>query len=113
VSELSATPIVQDRPAPAEQVAQLRAIRALVEELAGTQAGGAFESADDLDRRYDAASPIAQRHFDALAGEITAYAAAGLSALITGRSSGGDVQGAAAHLAREMERSIRRMEGLI
>lgn len=91
----------------------MRAIRALVDELAGAPAGGAFESDEDLDRRYDAASPIAQRRFDALAGEVTAYAAAGLSALITGRSSGGDVQGAAAHLAREMERSIRRMETLI
>jgi hypothetical protein len=112
MSNLGNSPTIEARPAPAEQIAQLRAIRALVDELAGnTPDNGA--TADDLDRRYDHASSIVQRRFDALAGETAAYAADGLSALIAGRGAGAMVAGAAAHLAREMARSIRRMEMLL
>lgn len=113
MSNLAPSPIVDVRPAPAEQVAQLRAIRALVDELAGNAPAGSVAAHGDLDRLYDRAPSIAQRRFDALAGETAAYAAAGLSALIAERGAGGTVAGAAAHLAREMERSIRRMETLL
>jgi hypothetical protein len=113
MSNLSPSPIADARPAPAEQVAQLRAIRALVDELAGNVPARIETPHGDLDRLYDRAPSIAQRRFDALAGETAAYAAVGLSALIAGRGAGGMVDGAAAHLAREMERSIRRMETLL
>ena len=113
MSELSSAPVASARPAPSEQVAQLRAIRSLVEELAGLAPRADHPLAVDLDRRYDVASPIAQRHFDALAGETAAYAEAGLSALIAGRGAGGEISGGAAHLAREMARSIQRMETLL
>lgn len=113
MSNLASSPMADPRPAPAEQIAQLRAIRALVDELAGNAPPGQQTARGDLDLRYDRAPSIAQRRFDALAGETAAYAAAGLSALIAGRGAGGLVNGAAAHLAREMERSIRRMEMLL
>lgn len=112
MSKLAPAPIAEVRPAPAEQIAQLRAIHALVDELAGN-APERVGAVADIDRLYDRASSIAQRRFDALAGETAAYAAAGLSALIAGRSAGGMVAGAAAHLARAMARSIRRMEALL
>ncbi len=113
MSNLASSPVAETRPAPAEQIAQLRAIRALVDELAGNMPADALSIGPDIDRRYDRAPSIAQRRFDALAGETAAYAAAGLSALIAGRGAGGAVTGGAAYLARQMERSIRRMEMLL
>jgi cysteine synthase len=113
MSNLATQPIADIRPAPAEQIAQLRAIRALVDELAGNQPDAMVPVRHDLDRLYDRAPSVARERFNALAGETAAYAAAGLSALIAGRGSGGSVTGAAALLAREMARSIRRMETLL
>lgn len=99
--------------APAEQLAQLRAIQALVDELAGTARGYAPGESGDLDARYDIACPIAQSRFDALASETAAFAAAGLSALIAGQSAGAAGSAGAALLAREMDRAIRKMEALL
>lgn len=113
MSKLSPSPAIAGAaPTPAEALAQLRAILALVTELGGVEPG-LSPHADDIGRRYDRASPVAQARFDSLAGETAAYAAAGLAALIAGRGHGAAANGGAAHLAREMERSIRRMEALL
>lgn len=113
MSNLGTPLAIEARPAPAEQIAQLRAIRALVDELAGNMPDAGGAAGNDIDRCYDRASSIVQRRFDALAGETAAYAAIGLSALIASRGAGHIVVGGAAHLAREMARSIRRMEMLL
>lgn len=104
----------EGRPAPAQQIVELRTIQGLVRELAGMsgqEGGDAHEEA--LNCRYDGAPPLIQRRFDALAGEAAAFAAAGLSALIEGRQLGNGASAAAGHLAREMERSIHAMESLL
>ncbi|MCJ8156709.1 hypothetical protein [Sphingomonas sp. LaA6.9] len=114
MSEIS-TPIVPEgKPTPAQQLTELRAIQALVNELAGACLPTPFATADvAFDTRYDSAPPLVQRRFDAVAGETAAYAAAGLTALIAGRKQGAGATAAAAHLAREMEKSIRAMEKIL
>ncbi|WP_147417687.1 hypothetical protein [Sphingomonas cavernae] len=114
MSEIS-TPIVPEgKPTPAQHLTELRAIQALVNELADASIPALPLVADPaLDKRYDSAAPLVQRRFDAVAGETAAYAAAGLTALIAGRRQGAGANAAAAHLAREMEKSIRAMEKIL
>lgn len=109
------TPIVPEgKPLPAQQLTELRAIQTLVNELAGIATLSENNDPNpELDTRYDSAPPLAQRRFDAVAGETAAFAAAGLTALIAGRRQGAGANAAAAHLAREMERSIRAMEKIL
>jgi hypothetical protein len=69
------------------QVAQLRHLLRLVEELAGRRAAtGADDAALDESARfssaYDGALPIVQRRFDALAGETATWSAAAVEALL-------------------------------
>lgn len=109
-----ATPVVPEaRPAPAQQLTELRAIQALVNELAGLPDPRGEAADDSADQRYDAAPPIVQSRFDALSAEAAAIAAAGLSALIQGRRQGTAAAAAAAQLAREMDRAIRTMEKIL
>lgn len=96
---------------PVQALADLRAIHALVSELAG-QAVTASET-PNVTPRYEQASQLARQRFDAVAGETAAYAAAGLAAIIAGRAVNPAPTGGAAHLANEMARSIRTLEGLL
>ncbi len=94
---------------PGRQVAQLHEALRLVERLAGR--GGI----EDRDRRLDAAAqvsdaydralPIVQRRFDALAGETSVWAAAGVEALLAaGRIA--PAPAAAARLAAQLETAL-------
>jgi len=104
----------EGRSLPAQQIVELRAIQGLVRELAGLPPPqGAEDSGETANRLYDSAPPLVQSRFDALASEAAAIAAAGLSALIEGRQLGTGASAAAAHLAREMERSIQAMENIL
>lgn len=114
MTQISQPLVPENRPSPAEQLTELRAILALVNELAGASIPVAPEPYDHaVDKRYDSAAPLVQRRFDAVAGETAAYAAAGLTALIAGRKQGAGASAAAAYLAREMEKSIHAMEKIL
>jgi subtilisin family serine protease len=94
-----------------QQVASLRAVLILVQSIAGdTDAAPAeemlLEEAAQFSAAYEAAAPIAQRRFDAQAGEIAAWAAAGVEALL---KAGDPPLAPAARLAAEMEHGLARL----
>ncbi len=69
------------------QVAQLRHVLRLVEEIAGSrsdEAGGdaALDEGARVSSAYDRSLPIVQRRFDALAAEIASWSAAAVEALL-------------------------------
>ena len=91
------------------QLAQLRHVQALVEQLAGRTASGrggdeALDQSARLSGAYDHALPVVQRRFDILASETAAWAATGVEALLTL----GDAapKAAAAALADELDRAL-------
>ena len=91
------------------QVAQLRHVLRLVQELSGSSPNpGANHDALDEGARiaslYDQAEPVVQRRFDTLATETAAWSAAGVEALL---SAGEDRSPAAIRkLAEELEKSL-------
>ena len=94
------------------QVAQLRQALSLVEQIAGRSPGGGEEDAalDEGARfgsAYAGATPIAQRRFDALAGEASAWAAAGVEALLAAGRNGRQPRAAARRLANELVKALR------
>jgi hypothetical protein len=98
------------------KAAQLRHVLGLVEQIAG-RGPGDEDGGQALDRSarnsaaYDAALPIVQRRFDALALETSTWAAAGVEALLAG---GGDPpRAAAARLADELSRALARLESIL
>lgn len=100
---------------PGRQVAQLHEVLRLVERLAGRSGaddGGRLEAAAQVSDAYDRALPIVQRRFDALAGETSIWAAAGVEALL---AAGGKApaQAAAARLALQLERALSELKALI
>jgi hypothetical protein len=73
-------------PDPGHQIAQLREALRLVERIAG-RAGAprhdaGLDEAARISAAYDAALPVVQRRFEALAAETTMWAAAGVEALL-------------------------------
>ena len=101
---------------PGRQVAQLHEALRLVERLAG-RAGDddrdqRLEAAAQVSDAYDRALPIVQRRFDALAGETTVWAAAGVEALLAaGRVA--PAPAAAARLALQIENALDELTGLV
>jgi hypothetical protein len=91
------------------QLAQLRHVLALVEEIAGREPSGAQgdEALDESARissTYWDALPIVRRRFDALAGETMSWSAAGVEALL---AAGGKRSPAAARrLADELQSAL-------
>ncbi|MBV9932357.1 MAG: hypothetical protein JO013_15635 [Alphaproteobacteria bacterium] len=81
------------------QVAQLRQVLALVDEIAGRQQApmrhDGLDEAARVSAAYAHACPIVQRRFDRLATETAGWAAAGVEALLR-LSDGGRPAGAAA-----------------
>lgn len=110
MSEFS--PTVAAPPSPTQAVEELRAIHALVSDLAGA-APLAGSAPPDLAQRYARAAPIQRQRFDAIASETAAFAATGLSAIIAARATSDRPSGAAAYLAKEMARAIRSLETLL
>ena len=92
------------------QLAQLRQVMLLVDQIAGRAASGSGRDAapDEAARvggAYADALPIVQRRFDALVAETVAWAAAGVEALTR---SGGSAP-AAARLADELADAVEEL----
>ncbi|HEX8216118.1 MAG TPA: hypothetical protein VF577_01520 [Allosphingosinicella sp.] len=95
------------RPDAAAQLAQLRQVQALVEQIAGRSASSpsgdaALDEAARAGSAYEDAVPVARRRFDALVAETVAWAAAGVEAL----TRAGGNPAAAARLADELALAI-------
>ena len=98
------------------QVAQLRRILALVEEIAGRAAGdgdGALDEGARIAAAYEAALPIDRRRFDRAAWAAVAGASAGASALVTLEERGGPVGPAAGRLAEELRTRLRELADIL
>lgn len=98
------------------QVAQLRHVLRLVEELAGhpVSAGAADIALDESARiasLYDQSEPIVQRRFDILAAETALWSTVGVEALLTA----GDQRSPAAvrRLALELEESLADLTAML
>jgi hypothetical protein len=92
------------------QLAQLRQVLTLVEEMAGSSALSPKDS--DLDEAarvsaaYARALPIDQKRFDGLAAETARWAKAGVEALLKLDEAGMPVRAAAERLAEELEKGL-------
>ena len=93
------------------QLAQLRQVLALVEEMGGR---ASFSPNDcDLDEAarvsaaYARALPIDQKRFDSLAAETARWAQAGVEALLKLDEAGMPVRAAAERLAEELEKGLK------
>lgn len=102
-------------PAPSEEIAQLRAILRMVDELAGSATAAAAEIDDaTLDARHAAAPSLVRARYARLASQTAAFAAAGVARLIEPRADGEDGRrAAAAYLAGEMRYAIGNMAHLL
>ena len=92
------------------QLAQLRNVLLLVEQIAGRipWPGGGDAALDEgarLSSAYERAMPVSQKRFDALAMETANWAAAGVEALLAAQD-GPSPEAAAAVLADELSRAI-------
>lgn len=95
------------------QIAQLRQVLALIEELAGrapaSPRGEAMDEAARISAAYAAALPIDQKRFDSLAAETARWAAAGVGALLKLEEGGMPVRAAAERLAEELSAALRQL----
>ena len=95
------------------QVARLRQVLALVEELAGKAVRSPAESAMDeaarISAAYSEAAPIDQKRFDLFAGETARWAAAGLEALLKLEDAGLPVKIAAERVAEELRGALAQL----
>jgi len=99
------------------QVAQLRQVLALVDEIAGRQHApvrdDGLDEAARVSAAYAHASPIVQRRFDCIAAETAAWAAAGVETLLK-LSDGGRPAGAAASvLGDALRRALATLAGIV
>ena len=101
-------------PDPGRQVAQLREALRLVERIAGEERGHdrALDEAARISGAYDAALPVVQRRFEALANETALWAAAGVEALLAS-GNGAPPRAAAARLARQLDTALGDLAGLL
>ena len=100
---------------PGRQIAQLRELLRLVEEIAGRRAPGGdalLEEAARLSDAYDRALPIVQRRFDALAAETAGWAAAGVEALLVAARCGSPLV-AAERLAVRLDAALSALADLV
>ncbi len=92
------------------QLAQLRQVLTLVEELAGRTTRApedeALDSAARVSAAYARALPIDQKRFDGLAAETARWAKAGVEALLKLDEAGMPVRAAAERLAEELDRGL-------
>jgi hypothetical protein len=98
------------------QIAQLRHILGLVEQIAGRSPRGRTGNPGDENRicdGYERASPIVQRRFDALTMETAAWAAAGVQALLVAKATLGPPRAAAAGLADELDVALRKLSRMV
>jgi hypothetical protein len=101
------------------QLAQLRHILELVEQLAGTRSiprprDVALDDCARMSGFYADALPIVRRRFDALSGEIASWAGVGVAALLAAAAEKGDgSKAAAAALAVELRAGIEDLTELL
>lgn len=98
------------------RLAQLAHVRALVEEIAGTESIAPEEALDRSARigaAYAAALPIAQKRFDVLAAETATWAATAAKALLDAGEAAAPRRAPAACLAAELAEAQRRMETIL
>lgn len=96
------------------QVAQLREALRLVERIAGRPRAAQeplLDEAARLSAAYDAALPVAQRRFEALASETSLWAAAGVEALLAAGEAA--PPGAAARLAERLDAALSEMAAFL
>jgi hypothetical protein len=96
-------------------MAQLRHVLSLVEEVAGQPPStlDALEEAARISSAYEAAPPIVQRRFDALAAETTEWASVGAETLIGARNAAGPPRAAARCLAGELSLALRKLGKIV
>lgn len=92
------------------QLAQLRQVLILIQEMAGRTAlvpeDQALDSAARVSAAYARALPIDQKRFDGLAAETARWAQAGVEALLSLDEAGMPVRAAAERLAEELEKGL-------
>jgi hypothetical protein len=101
------------------QIARLRQVLALVEEMSGraslTPPDEQLDEAARVSAAYARALPIDQKRFDTLAAETARWAGAGAGALLKLDEAGMPVRAAAERLAEELEKGLaelgRRLPG--
>lgn len=93
-----------------QQVAHLRHVLALVEQIAGSdRPTGSYQALDEAARisaAYDQSLPIMRKRFDALAEETITWAAVGLDALQEAQKDSGTPRAAAVQLALELNAAL-------
>jgi hypothetical protein len=101
-------------PDPGRQVAQLREALRLVERIAGQGApqDHRLDEAARISSAYDTALPVVRRRFEALAGETSIWAAAGVEALLAAGEAD-PPRAAAARLARRLDAALSEMAALL
>lgn len=97
------------------QLAQLRQVLILIEELAGRSTLSPkdrdLDEAARLSAAYARALPIDQKRFDSLAAETARWAKAGVEALLKLDEAGMPVRAAAERLAEELETGLTALAG--
>ena len=103
-------------PDPGRQVARLREALRLIERVAGRPSSLGQENLLDeaalTSGAYDAALPVVQRRFEALAAETAIWAAAGVEALLAAGESE-PPRAAAARLADQLDAALSAMAALL
>ncbi|TFI56915.1 hypothetical protein E2493_17770 [Sphingomonas parva] len=99
------------------EIAQLRQVLVLVEEIAGRTPArlddGALDEAARVSAAYGVALPIVQKRFDALAAETATWAAAGVEALMKISADGRPTGPAAGRLADELRKALARLRDIV
>jgi hypothetical protein len=92
------------------QIAQLRQVLALIDEMAGraslSPGDELLDEAARISASYARALPIDQKRFDNLATETARWAAAGVGALLRLDDAGMPVRAAAERLGEELEKGL-------
>lgn len=99
------------------EVAQLRHVLGLVEQIAGRERSGpdasaALDEGAHITAAYEQAMPILQRRFDTLAAETSAWAAVAVEALLAAENPRQPPKAPAGRLALELEEALREMTGM-
>jgi hypothetical protein len=99
------------------QMAQLRQVLALVDEIAGRQLAPArddgLDEAARVSAAYAHAAPVVQRRFDRLASETAAWAAAGVETLLQLSDGGRPAAAAAGVLGDALRKALKSLAASI
>jgi hypothetical protein len=98
------------------EVAQLRQVLLLVEEIAGgaqARSDAALDQAARIGAAYEQALPIDQRRFDQHAADTARWAAAGLQALLQIEEQGRPCRAAAKVVAERLSRALGELEDIV